>query len=103
MAHPFETVSMSPPSVEHLRQQLLDCSEAAREARIDGRAAGYTTAKGEVEQTLALLRESYRQNPSLFSARLLDDIRTCKICAGIITQEELDEEATERAYEGYVE
>jgi hypothetical protein len=87
---------------ESLRERLFDYATAAREARIAKDDAGYKTARAEVEQTLALLRERYKQDASLFGSGLLADIRACKICAGIITREDLDQEAEERAYEAYV-
>ena len=90
-------------SLAVLRQRLLDTAEAARSCRIANEDDGYSSAKWEVEQAIALLREQYKQDPSLFDESLLADIRVCKICAGIVSKEELAREADERAFEAYIQ
>jgi hypothetical protein len=91
-----------PLCVESLRQRLMNSATLARDARIAKNQVAFEDARGEVTQTLALLRERYRQDPSIFDSNLLADVRTCKICAGMITREDLDQEAEERAHEAYV-
>jgi hypothetical protein len=89
--------------VKSLLQRLFTCSATAREARIDHEDATFAEANSEVRQTLALLRERYKLDTSDFDESLLADIRACEISAGIITREDLDREAEERAYEAYAQ
>ncbi len=87
-------------TVDSLRLRLLDRSGVARDARI-AKDAAYAGIRWEVEQIIALLRERYKEDSTPFTSDFLADIRTCKLCSGIITREDLEREA-EQQYEAYV-
>lgn len=73
-----------------LREQLLEVAFKAREDRIGKHARAYSQSKAQVEEIISNLRALYRKQPALFDTPVLEDIRTAKVCAGIITRDDLE-------------
>lgn len=73
-----------------LREQLLEVAFKAREDRIGKHVRAFSQSKAQVEEIINNLRALYRKQPALFDAPVLDDIRTAKVCAGIITRDDLE-------------
>jgi hypothetical protein len=84
------------PTIDALRNRMLDIAGVAREQHIDGQMEKYASARAEFKAILEQLRDLYKQNTSSFDERLLSDIRTAKICARFITRADLDRKSVER-------
>lgn len=85
------------PSIEleSLREQLLSTAFKAREARIDKNIKALSQGKAQVEAILESMRTLYCKDDSLFDTHVLDDVRTAKVCVGIITRSDLEQAADE--------
>ena len=73
----------------------------ARDNSIDSKKAAFVKGKAEVEEILANMQTLYRKDPSLFEdAAILAEIRTAKICVGLISRtalEQLESEPRKKA------
>jgi hypothetical protein len=84
------------PTIDALRNRMLDVAGVAREQHIDKQTDAYAASRAEVEAILEQLRELYRRDASPFNEEFLTDIRAATLSARIITRADLDRDALER-------
>lgn len=81
--------------VQTLRAQLLETAFQAREDRIDDKKKALSQGRAQVEAILESLRTLYQKDETLIDSSVLDDIKTAKLCVGIITRSDLERAADE--------
>jgi hypothetical protein len=78
-------------TLQKLRNQLMSAALQAREDSIDKKNAAASKGKAEVEQLLGNLEALYRKNPEIFEPAVLSEIRTAKVCVGLISRSDLEQ------------
>ncbi len=81
----------SAQTLQKLRTQLISAALEARENSIDKKNAAFSRGKAEVEQILANLQSLYRKDHTLFADEVLQEIRTAKVCVGLISRSDLEQ------------
>ena len=80
----------STQTLQKLRTQLISVALQAREDSIDKKKTAFTKGKAEVEQILENMEAIYRKDQALFEDTVLAEIRTAKVCVGLITRSDLE-------------
>ena len=81
----------SEQTLQKLRTQLTAAALQAREDSIDKKNAAFSKGKAEVEQILESLAALYRKDPEIFEGPVLAEIRTAKVCVGLISRSDLEQ------------
>lgn len=80
----------STQTLEKLRSNLLSAALQAREDSIDRKKTAFSKGKAIVEEMLGKLQNLYQKDPELFEEGVLADIRTAKVCVGLISRSDLE-------------
>ena len=83
-------------TIEALLTELQGSANIAREQRCDNNQQEYLVSKSRVQSILEQLRELYRADEIGFGKSVLRRIRDAKLFAGLITVDDLAQEAKER-------
>lgn len=67
----------------------------AREDSIDKKNSAFSKGKAEVEELLTSMEALYRKSPSVFEEEVLADIRTAKVCVGLVSRSDLEQLGSE--------
>jgi hypothetical protein len=81
----------SEQTLQKLRTHLMSLALQAREDSIDKKNTAASKGKAEVEQVLESLEALYRKDPELFDPAVLAEIRTAKVCVGLISRSDLEQ------------
>jgi hypothetical protein len=81
---------LSSRQVQSLREKLLEAAFQAREDRLDNKKKALAQSRAQVEEILDNLQTIYHKDEKLFDPGVFEDIKTAKVCAGMITRVDLE-------------
>jgi hypothetical protein len=81
----------SEQTLQKLRTHLMSTALQAREDSIDKKNSAFSKGRAEVEQVLGNLEALYRKDPDIFQPAVLAEIRTAKVCVGLISRSDLEQ------------
>jgi hypothetical protein len=81
---------LSSRNVQTLRQKLLEVAFQAREDGLDNKKKALAESRAQVEEIIDNLQTIYHRDEKLFDPGVFEDIKTAKVCAGLITRLDLE-------------